>query len=156
MDTFLKEGCKAPWALRKLMQSKKYGVGDLRHLLELNGFEGRSQVSEVTEVTQTISLAPKAPDTKPVDPSKEERQLRSYPVKTQYAGDYYCYWEEKPDATPPYALIMENPQGQIFDMKRWLKGDLMYLELYFETNAKAGRVMRTFKKLPPGTKVKDA
>ena len=156
MDRFLKEGCKAPWALRKLMQSKKYGVGELRHMITLNGFEGGAQVGDATEVTQVISLAPDQPDTKPIDPSRAAARVHEYPAdQNANVAQFRCYWDDMPGATPPYALVMEQPEGLIFDMKRYLVGDVLHTELYFESNPRAGRVKRIFKKLPPGSSVKE-
>ena len=150
-DRFLQDGCGAPWVARKQMQSQRYGENELTHELTLNGFDsGGSQTADVTSLTTLLSTDPGNPDTIPrICQSRRESVLQSMTDDEGNTHQFRCFWDDKPGATPPYSLNVAQPNGEVFDMERWLEGDVMHLVLSFPDRPHVPPVKRVFERLMP-------
>ena len=152
-DQFLKEGCGAPWTARKTMQSQNYGVNELTHQITLSGFDTRgNQVADATSVSTIISVDPDTPDTVPnICQSRRESVIQSVTVDDRgTTHQFKCFWDDKPGATPPYSLKFEQPGGEVFDMERWMEGDVMHLLLSFPQRPHVPPVRRIFRRVSGG------
>jgi hypothetical protein len=148
-DRFLKEGCGAPWVARKLMQSKRYGENELTHELTLSGFDSSGyQTADVTSVSTILSTDPDNADTIPrICQSRRESVMQSMVDDSGNTRQFKCFWDERPGATPPFSLVIAQPNGEVFDMERWVEGDTMHLSLSFPQRPHVPPVKRVFKRL---------